>query len=47
LVGVDVGSFEGDSPAFEHSYRLHADTSSGEAKRPMMAVAAATTGETK
>ena len=47
LVGVDVGSLEGNRATFEDAYRIHAGTSSGEAKRPMIAVAAATTGETK
>ena len=47
LIGVDVRSLQRDGAALDDANRFHASNSSGEAKRPMTAVAAATAGETR
>src|SRR5690606_38481420 len=46
LVGVDVGAVEGSRSSGDDSYGFH-HSSSGVAKRPAIAVAAATAGETR
>src|SRR5271155_3853212 len=47
LVGIDVGSLERNGATLDDRNGLHERSSSGVANRPMIAVAAATTGETK
>jgi hypothetical protein len=47
LVGVDVRALEWYAASLDDVDGLHAPTSLGAAKRPLMAVAAATTGDTK
>src|SRR5580698_2379832 len=46
LVGVNVGTFERDGATLDDADRFH-ESSSGEAKRPMTALAAATAGDTR